>query len=146
MTNYNEIEILLVEDNPNDVELIMRSLGKHNLANKVHAVKDGEEALNFIFAADGYADRHMEDRPRLILLDLELPKVSGLEVLKRIKDDERTKNIPVVILTSSKEDMDLQESYKLGVNSFVTKPLDFDEFSKVVSELGLYWLLINKTA
>lgn len=142
--NFKIFEILLVEDNPSDVELIMRSLSKHNLANKVHIVNDGEEALDYIFATGKYGDRRVENQPKVILLDLKLPKVHGLEVLKRIKTDERTKNIPVVVLTSSKEDIDLKESYKFGVNSYVMKPLDFDDFSQVVSNLGLYWLLVNK--
>ena len=139
-----EIQILLVEDNPNDVEMILRSLDKHNLANKVQVAKDGEEALDYLFATGKFNNRHIEERPKLILLDLKLPKVHGLEVLKRVKADERTKYVPVVVLTSSKEDTDLRESYKLGANSYVMKPMEFDEFTRVVSGLGLYWLLVNK--
>ena len=144
MTITNEIEILLVEDNPNDVELTLRALKKNNLTNRVHVVKDGAEALEYIFANGAYAHRKIEDHPRVILLDLKLPKVDGLEVLRKIKSDERTKVIPVVVLTSSKEERDLVESYKLGANSYITKPVDFDSFVKAVAELGLYWLLLNQ--
>jgi CheY-like chemotaxis protein len=144
MAITNEIEILLVEDNPNDVELTLRALKKNNLANKVHVVKDGTEALEYIFANGAYAHRKIEDHPRVILLDLKLPKVDGLEVLHQIKSDERTKMIPVVVLTSSKEERDLVESYRLGANSYITKPVDFESFVKAVSELGLYWLLLNQ--
>jgi two-component system response regulator len=144
MTATNEVEILLVEDNPNDVELTLRALKKHNLANKVHVVKDGVEALEYIFANGAYNRRRIEDHPKVILLDLKLPKVDGLEVLRQIKSDERTKVIPVVVLTSSKEERDMVESYKLGANSYITKPVDFDKFVESVSELGLYWLLLNQ--
>lgn len=140
----NEVEILLVEDNPTDIELMLRALKKRNLANKVHVVKDGAEALEFIFATGEYADRDINHIPKVILLDLKLPKVDGLEVLRIVKSDERTKVIPVVVLTSSKEESDLVESYKLGANSYVTKPVDFDEFAQIVSEMGLYWLLVNQ--
>lgn len=141
---YNEIEILLVEDNPTDAELTIRALKKENLANKLVWVKDGAEALDFLFAKGEYAERNEQDLPKLVLLDLRMPKVDGLEVLQEIKSDEKTKQIPVVILTSSKEDEDIVESYKLGVNSYVSKPVEFDEFTKAVSTLGLYWILINK--
>ena len=144
MAITNEIEILLVEDNQNDVELTLRALKKNNLTNKVHVVKDGTEALEYIFANGAYAHRKIEDHPRVILLDLKLPKVDGLEVLHQIKSDERTKMIPVVVLTSSKEERDLVESYRLGANSYITKPVDFESFVKAVSELGLYWLLLNQ--
>jgi two-component system response regulator len=144
MNHLNEVEILLVEDNPNDVELTLRALKKHNITNKVHVVKDGAEALEYIFANGVYAHRKIEDHPRVILLDLKLPKVDGLEVLRQIKSDERTKMIPVVVLTSSKEERDLVESYRLGANSYITKPVDFESFVKSVSELGLYWLLLNQ--
>ena len=140
----NEVEILLVEDNPNDVELTLRALKKHNLTNKVHVVKDGAEALEYIFANGAYAHRKVEHHPKVILLDLKLPKVDGLEVLRQLKSDERTKIIPVVVLTSSKEEKDIVESYKLGANSYITKPVDFDKFVNSVSELGLYWLLLNQ--
>jgi len=138
-----EIDILLVEDNPTDAELTMRALKRKNLVNKLVWVKDGAEALDLIFAKGEYSDRNVENLPRLILLDLRMPKVDGLEVLQNIKADERTRKIPVVILTSSKEDRDIVESYKLGVNSYVSKPVEFDEFIDAVSTLGFYWMLIN---
>ena len=144
MSNGNVIEILLVEDNPQDVELTLRALKRHNLANKVHVVKDGAEALDFLFATDSYAGRDMNNTPKVILLDLKLPKVDGLEVLRRIKSDERTKLIPVVVLTSSREEQDMIDSYKLGVNSYIVKPVDFDKFVEAVGKLGLYWLLLNE--
>ena len=134
------IEILLVEDNPKDVELTLHALKKHNLANKVHVARDGQEALDFFF--DG--DQVKPVRPKLILLDLKLPKVSGLEVLKRLKGDPCTKAIPVVILTSSTTEKDMVEGYRLGVNSYVRKPIDFNEFIEAAKTLGLYWLLMNK--
>jgi CheY-like chemotaxis protein len=140
----NEVEILLVEDNPNDVELTLRALKKNNLTNSVHVVKDGAEALDYIFATGAYASRDINHHPKVILLDLKLPKVDGLDVLRRIKSDERTRVIPVVVLTSSKEERDLVESYKLGANSYIAKPVDFESFVKAVSELGLYWLLLNQ--
>jgi two-component system, response regulator len=141
---YNDIEILLVEDNPNDVKLALRAFQKHHLANQVHVVRDGAEALEFIFCTDRYAERQMESVPRVILLDLKLPLVDGIEVLRRIKGDPRTQMIPVVIMTSSKEETDVVESYKLGVNSYIVKPVDFDQFTEVVRQLGYYWLLINQ--
>jgi two-component system response regulator len=144
MAVTNEVEILLVEDNPNDVELTLRALKKHNITNKVHVVKDGAEALEYIFAKGAYASRDINHSPRVILLDLKLPKVDGLEVLRQIKSNERTKLIPVVVLTSSKEERDLVESYRLGANSYIAKPVDFESFVKAVSELGLYWLLLNQ--
>jgi CheY-like chemotaxis protein len=144
MTITNQVEILLVEDNPNDVELTLRALKKHHLTNKVHVVRDGAEALEYIFATGAYASRDINHNPRVILLDLKLPKVDGLEVLRRVKSDERTKVIPVVVLTSSKEERDLVESYKLGANSYITKPVDFESFVEAVAELGLYWLLLNQ--
>ncbi len=142
--NTNEVEILLVEDNPTDVELTLRALKKHNLANKVHVVRDGAEALDFIFATGTYKGAEVDKKPKVILLDLKLPKVDGLEVLRKIKSDERTKDIPVVVLTSSKEEKDRVESYRLGVNSYIVKPVGFNQFTKAVSELGLYWLLLNE--
>ncbi len=138
-----ESEILLVEDNPTDAELTMRALKKTNLANKIVWVKDGVEALDFIFATGQFRDMDFEKIPKLILLDLRMPRVDGFEVLQRIKSDERTKHIPVVILTSSQEEKDIIESYKLGVNSYVSKPVEFDEFIKAVSTLGFYWMSIN---
>jgi CheY-like chemotaxis protein len=143
-TVTDDVEILLVEDNPTDAELCTLALQERNLANKLFWVKDGAEALDFVFSAGSYAGRRLENGPKVILLDLRLPKVDGLEVLRRLKTDERTKRIPVVVMTSSKEDRDVVASYDLGVNSFISKPVDFDDFSKVVSELGLYWLLINR--
>lgn len=137
------VEILLVEDNPTDAELAMIALKECNLANKLVWVKDGAEALDFLFAAGAYAGRKVENSPKVVLLDLRMPKVDGLEVLRRVKADERTRCIPVVVLTSSKEDRDVAESYNLGVNSYIAKPVAFEEFAKVVSELGLYWLLVN---
>ncbi|NDU87941.1 MAG: response regulator [Ferrovum sp.] len=138
-----EVEILLVEDNPTDAELIIRALKKSNLANKLVWVKDGAEALDFLFATGSYSGRQVTNSPKVILLDLRLPKVDGMGVLRRVKNDERTRSIPVVVLTSSKEDRDVAESYQLGVNSYISKPVEFDEFAKMVSELGLYWLLVN---
>ena len=133
-----------MEDSPEDVEIALRALKKKNLANKVFVVEDGEEALQYIFAKEKYSDRNIEDRPKVILLDLKLPKVDGLEVLREIKADERTRKIPVVVLTSSQEERDIVESYNLGVNSYIVKPMDFDKFMRTVEDLGFYWLLINK--
>ena len=138
------VEILLVEDNPSDVELTLRAFKKNNITNNVHVARDGAEALDFIFARGEYADRADNPFPKVILLDLKLPKIDGLEVLRRIKADERTKMIPVVVLTSSREEPDLMESYKLGVNSYITKPVDFDNFAKAVAALGYYWVLLNQ--
>lgn len=140
----HEIEILLIEDNMNDAELTIRALKKNNLANKLVHLKDGAEAIDFMFAEGNYFGRKVENVPKVILLDLKMPKVSGIEVLKKIKADERTKKIPVVILTSSNEDPDIQECYRLGVNSYVVKPVQFEQFVKSVSELGLYWMIINQ--
>jgi CheY-like chemotaxis protein len=140
----NAIEILLVEDNPQDAELTLRALKKHNISNQILVVKDGAEALDFIFGTGKYSDRDLSNHPKVILLDLKLPKINGLEVLKIIKNDARTKVIPVVILTSSREERDIIEGYRLGVNSYIVKPVEFEEFVKAVSDLGLYWLLINQ--
>lgn len=140
----NAVEILLVEDNPADVELTLRALRRHNLANRVHTVTDGAEALSYIFATGIYAHRNIENVPKVVLLDLKLPKINGLEVLRKIKSDERTKIIPVVVLTSSAEEQDIVESYKLGVNSYIVKPVDFDKFLNAVQELGFYWVLLNE--
>ena len=145
MSPHQEVEILLVEDNPADAELTIRALKKRNLANNLVHVKDGAEALEFIFATDRYAHRNVSNGPKVILLDLKLPKVDGMEVLHKIKSDERTKIIPVVVLTSSKEERDIVESYKLGVNSYIVKPVNFDKFLNAVSDLGLYWLLLNQS-
>ncbi|MBI5003971.1 response regulator [Candidatus Kaiserbacteria bacterium] len=144
-TNYNAVDILLVEDNQNDSELTLRALRKHNLANHIHTVEDGEAALEFIFCTGRYASRDIVIPPKVILLDLKLPKVNGLEVLKKIKSDERTKSIPVVILTSSAETSDLESAYLLGVNSYLVKPVDFEKFIRVLGDAGLYWLLINRS-
>jgi two-component system, response regulator len=145
MTGLNQVEILLVEDNPQDAEMTIRALKKHNLANNVHHVKDGAEALAFIFGTDPYAERKPGNGPKVVLLDLKLPKVDGLEVLKKMKSDPRTAVIPVVVMTSSREERDLIESYKLGVNSYIVKPVEFDKFMESVKSLGLYWLLVNQT-
>ncbi len=139
-----QIEILLVEDNLDDVELTVHSLRKENLANHIHIVRDGEEALEFMFCTGRYADRTFDHPPRLVLLDLKLPKVDGMEVLKRLKSDQRTCTIPVVILTSSKEERDLVQGYCLGANSYIQKPVDFEQFRNTVKNAGFYWLVINQ--
>lgn len=138
------VEILLVEDNPNDVELTLRVLQKNNISNRLHVVRDGAEALEFIFCTGAYSDRSIENGPKVILLDLKLPKVDGLEVLRQIKADPRTKTIPVVVLTSSREERDIVRSYQLGTNSYIVKPVDFEQFTEAVRQLGLYWLLLNE--
>jgi len=140
--NKEKVEILLIEDNPADLELTLNSLKKKNLANRVKVLTDGEEALDYLFNV--CAPSGSEGCPHLILLDLKLPKISGLEVLERIRSNERTKMIPVVVLTSSEEEKDRIESYRLGVNSYIVKPVEFDSFAKVASEIGLYWILLNK--
>jgi CheY-like chemotaxis protein len=137
------VEILLIEDNPHEAQLIIRCLQKYNLANRLLHIDDGEEAVNFIFALDKYSTRRIEHHPKLVLLDLKLPKVDGLEILKQIKSDERTKTIPVIVLTSSREEQDILDSYRLGVNSYIVKPVNFESFSKAVADLGLYWMLLN---
>src|SRR6266699_5908180 len=139
-----EIEILLVEDSPYDAELTIRELTRRNLANKLVHLKDGAEALEFIFGTGAYAGRDTRQHPRVILLDLKLPKVDGLEVLRALKSDERTKTLPVVVLTSSKEEPDIAAAYRLGANSYIVKPVDFEAFARAVSEVGLYWLLLNE--
>ena len=146
MTNDYPIEILLVEDNIHDAEMTIRALKKINLANKLIHVKDGAEALDFIFAKGAFHDRQIENKPRVVLLDIKMPKVDGIEVLRQIKSNETTRTIPVVIMTSSKEEQDLITSYNLGVNSYVVKPVDFESFAKAVSELGFYWLITNQVA
>ncbi len=145
MSDNAVVEILLVEDNPNDAEMTIRALKKHNLANSLVHVSDGEEALDFLFARGAYSARQMQNGPKMILLDLKLPKIDGLEVLKAVKEDSRTKLIPVVVLTSSTEEKDIIESYKLGVNSYIVKPVDFDKFVQAIKDLGLYWLLLNQS-
>ncbi len=144
MVNADAVEILLVEDNPQHVELTLRALKKYNLANNVLVAKDGAEALEFIFATGAYHQRRIENAPKVILLDLKLPRVDGLEVLRRVKSDERTKAIPVVVVTTSEQERDIVESYKLGANSYIVKPVSFEKFVKAVSELGFYWMLLNK--
>jgi len=144
MENLKEIQILLVEDNPNDKELTLRALSKHNLTNKLHVVNDGEKALDYIFATGTYVGRDIGYKPKVILLDLKLPKVDGLEVLREVKSDERTKEIPIVVLTSSTEEQDIVESYGLGVNSYIVKPVEFDKFIDAVSEVGFYWMFLNR--
>jgi CheY-like chemotaxis protein len=144
MDKFENVDILLVEDNPNDAELAMRALRKGKLANHITWVKDGAEALEFIFRTGAYAGRP-DQYPRLILLDLKLPKMDGIEVLKRLKADERTRVIPVVMITSSAEESDVIESYKLGVNSYIVKPVEFEQFSETVAKAGFYWMLMNKT-
>jgi two-component system, response regulator len=139
-----DVEILLIEDNPEDAELTQRALRKHNLANRLVWVKNGALGLDFLFARGAYANRSIDDSPRLVLLDLNLPKVSGHEVLQQVKADPRTRKIPVVVLSSSTQDKDILRTYDLGVNSYVSKPVQFEEFARVVAQLGLYWLLINK--
>jgi two-component system response regulator len=137
------VEILLVEDNPNDVKLALHAFRRNNLANRVQVTRDGAEALEYLFGTDRYAGRRAENGPRVILLDLKLPLVDGIEVLRRIKADPRTRPIPVVVMTSSQEENDVVESYALGVNSYIVKPVDFDQFTEVVRQLGFYWLLLN---
>jgi two-component system response regulator len=139
----HNIEIILVEDSMEDADLIMRSLKKNNLSNSVVHLKDGAEALDFMFAKGDYTSRNILDKPKLILLDLKMPKVDGLQVLRELKSDPRTRSIPVVIMTSSREDRDVIESHELGVNSYVVKPVSFENFAKAVADLGLYWLMIN---
>ena len=144
--NNNGIEILLVEDSPYDAEMTIRALKKVNLANRLVHLSDGKEALDFLFGKDRLTDRPINQPPKMILLDIKMPKVDGIEVLRQIKGDQRTRAIPVVIMTSSKEEQDIITSYQLGVNSYVVKPVDFVGFAKAVSELGLYWILTNETA
>jgi two-component system, response regulator len=137
------IEILLVEDNPSDVALALHAFKKHHLANHVQVLRDGAAALEFLFGTGAYAQRDITSAPRVVLLDLKLPLVSGLEVLRRLKADPRTQPIPVVVLTSSSEERDIVESYQLGVNSYIVKPVDFEQFAEAVRTLGMYWLLLN---
>jgi CheY-like chemotaxis protein len=141
----NEADILLVEDSPDDAELAMHALRREKLANNIVIARDGEEALDFIFCRGPYAGRSFDHPPKLVLLDLKLPKVNGIEILKQVKADPRTKTIPVVILTSSKEERDLVDGYNLGANSYIQKPVDFDQFRQTVKTLGLYWMVVNQS-
>ncbi|ADU63006.1 MAG: response regulator [Pseudodesulfovibrio sp.] len=143
MLNATSKIILLVEDNPDDVALTLRAFKKNNIMNTVVVAKDGAEALDYLFCTGEYSDRDIKDSPQIILLDLKLPKVNGLKVLQKIRDDEHTRLLPVIILTSSKEQQDLLDSYSLGANSYIRKPIDFDQFSEAVRQLGLYWLVLN---
>lgn len=143
MITPETVEILLVEDNAADAELTLHALTKSNLANKIVLVRDGEEALEFLFCRGKFRNRRFEDAPRVVLLDLKLPKVDGLEVLRRLKQDPRTQAIPVIVLTTSKEERDMLTSYKSGVNSYIQKPVNFSDFQEVVRQFGMYWLLIN---
>jgi two-component system response regulator len=142
--NNSEIEILLIEDNLNDAELAMRALRKNSIANNIIHLKDGAAALDFLFGTGEYHERNINNKPKVILLDLKMPKVSGIEVLEKIKANELTKKIPVVVLTSSKEHPDVEKSYALGANSYIVKPVDFESFRKTVNDLGVYWLLLNQ--
>lgn len=142
--NKNRVEIVLIEDNMSDAELTVRALKKNNIANDLIHLKDGVEAMDYIFATGEYEGRDINQKPKVILLDLKMPKIDGLQVLEKIKSDERTKEIPVVVLTSSKEDPDVKKCYQLGVNSYIVKPVEFDDFLKAVADLGLYWLLLNQ--
>jgi len=142
----SEKVILLVEDHPDDEELTLRALGKNNILNQVVIARDGVQALEYVFGTGAYAGRDLNVMPQLILLDLKLPKIDGLEVLRRLRADDRTRFLPVVILTSSKEEQDLMKSYKLGANSYIRKPVDFVEFTQAVQQLGLYWLILNESA
>jgi CheY-like chemotaxis protein len=144
MAMQHPVEILLVEDDPDHVELALRALKKNNLANKVQVARDGEEALDFIFGQGKFEGRNVNDKPKLVLLDLKLPKVDGLEVLRKIREDKRTQYMPVVILTCSQQEQDIVESYELGVNSYIVKPVDFDKFVRAISELGFYWIVLNQ--
>jgi two-component system response regulator len=138
------VEILLVEDSPADVELTLHALRHNRIANRIHVVEDGEEALDFLFCRGAYSNRPFESPPKVVLLDLKLPKVDGLEVLRQVKSDPRTKSVPVVILTASREEKDLVDGYRLGVNAYIQKPVDFDQFRQTVKQLGLHWLVINQ--
>jgi CheY-like chemotaxis protein len=144
MEDFSAIEILIVEDSPHDAELTLRALKKNNLANNILVARDGAEALDFFFCRGKFEKRNIKNPPKVVLLDLKLPKVSGLEVLKIVKGDKRTSHIPIVVVTSSKQEPDMKEAYALGVNSYVVKPVDFDQFINAMSSLGLYWLLVNE--
>ncbi len=138
------LEILLVEDNPDDVALTLHAFKKHNLSNRIHVCRDGAEALDYLFGEGEYQGRNIENVPKVVLLDLKLPKINGLEVLKRVKSNPSTQKIPIVVLTSSREEQDLVECYRLGVNSYIVKPVDFEQFTDAVQKVGLYWMLLNE--
>src|ERR1700736_171176 len=140
----SSVDILMVEDNPDDERLTLRALAKNKLSNRIHVVRDGQEALEYVFCTGRYSDRNISDHPHVILLDIKLPLIDGIEVLRRIKADERTRTIPVVMLTSSREERDLVETYRLGVNSYIVKPVDFEQFTESARNLGMYWLLLNR--
>ena len=144
MASIEAVEILLVEDNPKDAEMTQRALRRHNLGNRVHWVKDGAEALDYVFCRGGYAGRDPGRPPKLILLDLKMPKIDGIEVLRQVKSDESLRAVPVVVMTSSNEERDVVDSYRLGVNSYIVKPIDFAAFLEVVAKIGLYWVLTNR--
>ena len=144
MNDYDHIEILLVEDNEHDAEMTMRALRKSNFLNELYWVKDGVEALDFIYCRGSYESRNPEELPKLMLLDLKMPRLDGHDVLRQLKSDERTRALPVVVMTSSNEDRDVFESYQLGVNGYVTKPVQFSEFTQAVAKIGMYWLLVNR--
>ena len=140
----HEVEILLVEDSPEDAELTIRALRRNKIANEIQVAEDGAEALDFLFCRGSFKDRALSPQPKLVLLDLKLPKIGGIEVLRAIRGDERTKAIPIVILTSSKEERDLIDSYKLGVNAYAQKPVEFEQFNETVRQIGMFWMLINQ--
>jgi len=144
MNPMNEVEILLIEDNPRDVEMTLRALKKNRITNNIKVVNDGAEALDFLFKKGKFSDMEIPNRPRIILLDLKLPKVDGIEVLRTIKNDPQLKVIPIIILTSSREERDIVESYRLGVNSYIVKPVEFDTFVEAIRKIGLYWLILNQ--
>jgi len=144
MNNDEVVEIMLVEDNPDDAALTIRALKKQNIANKLIHLKDGAEALDFIYGKGSYTGRNIQITPKVILLDLKMPKVNGMEVLEKLKTDETTRAIPIVMLTSSAEDPDIEKCYQLGANSYIVKPVEFEEFTKAVAGLGMYWMLLNR--
>ena len=144
MPDLERVEILLAEDNPADAEMTLRALRKNNLANTVHWVKDGEEALDYVFCRNAYAGRNSTSPPKLVLLDIKMPKVDGIEVLRQLKGDAATRLIPVVVMTSSNEERDVMESYRLGANSYIVKPVEFDSFLETVAKIGMYWVLTNR--
>ena len=144
MESFEQVDILLAEDSPEDAEMTQRALRKHNLGNRFYWVKDGAEALDFLFCSGAYAGREPSRPPKLLLLDIKMPRVDGIEVLRQVKADERTRLVPVVVMTSSNEERDVVESYRLGVNSYIVKPVDFGAFIEVVAKIGLYWVLTNR--